>query len=299
METRASYVAVGVFVLALVTGALVAALWFARTEFRVQNARYDIYFASVSTGLVAGSPVRISGVEVGHVVRVALDPANAQRVRVTVEVVPGAPIRSDSVASIDTQPLTGTAAIEITPGSKNAPPVRQVEGEPYPVIWSQELSIEQLVANVPALLVKISDLTDSLAAVLDEKNRAALAATLDNLGQITAAVAAHRDDLEHFFADSAADVKEMRQAITDLDATAHRLDNVAAQASDAVGQVDALVKENRAPLKEFTSGGLDQLRQLVAETHTLVTAMTRAVDGLERDPSSLLYGDRREGYRPQ
>ena len=62
---------------------------------------------------------------------------------------------------------------------------------------------------------------------------------------------------------------------------------------------DALVKENRAPLKEFTSGGLDQLRQLVAETHTLVTAMTRAVDGLERDPSSLLYGDRREGYRPQ
>jgi len=299
METRASYVAVGVFVLALVLGVAVAWLWFARSQFAEKNTRYDIYFASVATGLVDGSPVRISGVQVGHVVEVALDPENPKRVHVTVEVVPDAPIRSDSVALISTQPLTGSAAVEITPGSKDAPPILHLEGQRYPVIWSQESGIEQLVANVPELLLKLNDLTDHLSAAFDDKNRAALAAVLDNLSQITATVAAHRDDLDHFFADSAADAKEMHQAIADITATARRLDGVASQARDAVGDIDGLVKDNRAPIKEFTTSGLGELRQLVAETRVLVTAMTRAVAGIERDPSRLLYGDRREGYRPQ
>ena len=77
METRASYVAVGVFVLALVTWALVAALWFARSQFTEQNARYDIYFASVSTGLVAARRCASAASRSDTSSGSALDPANA------------------------------------------------------------------------------------------------------------------------------------------------------------------------------------------------------------------------------
>jgi phospholipid/cholesterol/gamma-HCH transport system substrate-binding protein len=306
METRAAYVAVGTFVLALIAGLVVAVLWLAQGQFAQLNTRYDIYFASVSTGLVDGSPVRISGVQVGHVVAVALDPQNPSRVRVTVEVGSSAPIRTDSVASIEVTSLTGTAAVEITPGSKDAPLIEIKDNQRYAVIWSRESSLQQVVANVPQLLAKLTDLTDKLTIVVDDKNRAAFAATLDNLSRVTAAVAAHGGDVEHLLADGAAGAKELRKTIVSMNEAARKLDGVIAQtngviaqAGDTIRNVDGLVKENREPLKEFTQNGLDELRQLVGQTQALVNTMTRTVDTIERDPSRFLYGDRREGYRPQ
>lgn len=299
METRAAYAVVGAFVLALVAGLVVAVLWFAHGQFAEKNTRYDIYFASVSTGLVNGSPVQLSGVQVGRVIGVAIDPQNSSRVRVTIEVVASAPIRSDSVASIEVTSLTGGAVVAITPGSSDAPPIVISEGQRYPVIWSRESSLQQVVANVPQLIAKITDLADRMSSTLDDKNRAAIAATLDNLSRITATAAAHSSDLDQMFAEGAASAKGLRQTIDKISAAVDRFDQVAGQLGTTVRDIDGLVKDNRAPLKEFTENGLGELRDLVVQTNTLVGAMTRTVDSLERDPSRLIYGDRREGYRPQ
>ena len=306
METRAGYVAVGAFIVALIVGLVVAVLWLAHGQFTQQSARYDIYFASVATGLVEGAPVRISGVQLGRVVSVALDPQDSKRVRVTVEVAGDAPIRSDSVASIEVTTLTGGAAVEITPGGKEAPPIELREGQRYPVVWSRESSLQQVVANVPQLLAKLTDLTDKLTNVVDDRNRASLAATIENLDRVTAALAAHSGDIEQMLTEGAAGAKDLRQAIQSFNNAAKGLDRVMDQTNSVLSQagttvrgIDSLVKENRAPLREFTQNGLDEMRQLVQQTQTLVATMTRTVDTLERDPSRLLYGDRREGYRPQ
>lgn len=299
METRAAYVAVGTFVLALSIGVLIAVLWLAHAQFNEAKTRYDIYFAYVGTGLGQGSPVRISGVTVGRVMRVGLDSDNPGRVRVTIEVNADAPIRSDSVASIEITSLTGGAAVEITPGSKSAPPIQLAGNEPYPIIWSRESDIQQLVASFPQLLNKVTDLTVRLSDTLDDKNRAALAATLDNLSRVTAVAAAHSNDIDQLLVDGAGDMKDLKQAIASLNEAAVRVDTLAANAGDAVRDFRGLVRDNRAPLKDFTQNGLDELRQLLAQTSTLVATMTRTMNSIERDPSLLLYGDRRQGYRPQ
>ncbi len=299
METRAAYVVVGSFVLTVIAGLVIAVLWLAHAQFAEQRTRYDVYFASVVTGLVEGSPVRISGVQVGRVVGVTLDPQNPERVRVTVEVSSDAPIRSDSVASIEVQVVSGAAAVEISPGSREAPPIQIMDDQRYGVIWSRDSDIQQAVATIPDLLVKLTQLTDRLSNTVDDQNRASLATTLDNLSRLTSAVVARSDDVDHMLRDGAADAKDLHQVITSLNDTAKRLDDVSAQAGAAIHDFDGLVQENRAPLKAFTQNGLDELRQLVAQTHTLVTTMNRTVDSIERDPSRLIYGDRREGYRPQ
>jgi phospholipid/cholesterol/gamma-HCH transport system substrate-binding protein len=299
METRAAYVAVGTFVLALVISLVVVVLWLAHAQFNEDKARYDIYFASVGTGLVQGSPVRISGVQVGRVMRVALDPQNPARVRVTIEVGADAPIRSDSVASIEITALTGGAAVEITPGSMKAPPIQNAEDGRYPVIWSRESDIQQVVASIPDLLAKITSLAERLSATVDDQNRAALAATLDNLSRVSAVAAARSNEIDRLFVDGAADMKDLKEAIASINDAATRIDKVAVQAGDAVRDIQGVVRENRAPLRQFTENGLDQLQQLLAQANTLVTSMTRTMDSIERDPSSLLYGDRRQGYRPQ
>ena len=306
METRAGYVVVGTFVLVLIAGLVVAVLWVARGQLSQQQTHYDIYFASVAAGLVEGSPVQISGVQVGRVAAVALDPRNPQRVHVTVEVRTDAPIRSDSVASIEIQVLTGSAWIEITPGSSTAPPIEVSDDQLYPVIWSRDSEIQKVVSSLPDLLAKLTDVTARVASTLDEKNRASLAATLDNLQRVSAAAASHSDDIERLLTESAADAQALRAAIDNIDHAVRRVDAATAQASDTLHQagdafrdVDTLVKDNQVALKDFTQNGLGELRPLVARTDTLVTEMTHAVDKIEGDPSSLLYGDRRQGYRPQ
>ena len=78
METRAHYVAVGSFVLAIVFLAFVAILWLGRVEFSRQYAYYDIYFTGAVTGLSQGSPVEYNGIRVGRVVEIRLDPLNVE-----------------------------------------------------------------------------------------------------------------------------------------------------------------------------------------------------------------------------
>jgi phospholipid/cholesterol/gamma-HCH transport system substrate-binding protein len=45
--------------------------------------------------------------------------------------------------------------------------------------------------------------------------------------------------------------------------------------------------------------GVAQLTQMLAQTRALIASLTRLSQDLEREPSRLLYGDRREGYTPQ
>lgn len=299
METRASYVAVGAFVIALLSGLVIAALWFAHGQLADHVVRYETYFASVGSGLTAGSPVRVSGVELGHVVSVGLDHDDPSRVRVTMDIAADAPIRSDSVATLEIQSLAGTTAIEITPGSKNAPPIAIQHGHHYPIIWSRESNLSQIVDAVPNLITKLNGLTDSLQQAVDDKNRQALADTLDNLAQLTAVAAAHREDLARLMQDSATDAQDLHQAIVNLNSATQKLGQVADQASTAVANLNGMVQENRAPLKDFTQNGLVQFQQLAIDTRNLVAQLSRTIGTLDRDPSRLLYGDRREGYHPQ
>ena len=306
METRAHYVLVGAFVVALLSGLLVAVLWLARVQFGEQTALYDIYFAGSVSGLNDGSPVRLSGIQIGRVTAIKLDPTNPQQVVVTIQVSASAQIKSDSVASLEVEGLTGAAFVEISGGSAEAGPIQRQPGQRYPVIASRQSAWQQLLASVPAVLNRIMELSDRLSSVIDDKNRAAFAETLDNLRRVTAAAANHGDDIEHVLADSAAATRDLRSVAGNLNEATRELDDVTKQAdtlvkhADAlVGDVDALVAENRRPIREFSQTGLEQLQQLIADSHILVTELTRAVELFERDPSRFLYGDRREGYQPK
>jgi phospholipid/cholesterol/gamma-HCH transport system substrate-binding protein len=299
METRASYVAVGTFVIALLAGVVFSVLWFARGAIADHSVRYEAYFTSVGSGLSQGSSVRVSGVQLGHVVAVALDPDDPTRVRVTMDLNPNAPIRSDSVASLEIQSLAGTTAVEITPGSKSAPEIAITPEHRYPVIWSRESNLQQIVDAVPDLVAKFSDITEKLGKIVDEKNQKSIADTLDNLAQLTAVASAHRESLAKLLDESAADAKDLHQTIDNLNDVTQRLDKVADQANATVRDADGLIQDNRGAVKDFTQNGLGQFRQLAIDARSLVAQLSRTVSSLDSDPSRLLYGDRREGYKPQ
>ena len=317
METRADYVAVGAFVLAILIGIVVAVLWIARVEFRQQFSYYDIYFTGSVTGLAQGSAVSYNGIRVGRVTELRIDPQNLQQVRVTIEVNQADLIRSDAVASLEFQGLTGVATIEITGGSQEAPPLVAKDAQRYPVIASVQSGLQRVVANAPEALSRLIDVADRLAAVLDEKNRAAIADTLENIRRVTAVAAARSGDLDSMLGDSAVAVRELRGTLAAASQTLDQLrqmvgehgearstlksiDEASRQLGQLAGDVDRIVQDNRQPLRDFGQRSLNELSQLLIDARSLVQELTRVTDELERDPPRFLFGgNRREGYQPR
>ena len=75
METRASYVVVGTFVLALFAAAFGVVIFLTRANLEDAPRPYMSYFSGSVTGLQIGSAVRYRGVPVGTVTDIRIDPA--------------------------------------------------------------------------------------------------------------------------------------------------------------------------------------------------------------------------------
>ncbi len=317
METRANYVAVGAFVLVVLFGIVAAILWLARVELNQEFANYDIYFTGSVTGLASGAPVRYNGIQVGRVIEIRIDPQNLSQVRVTIEVDQTTLIKSDAVASLEVQGLTGVAFVEITGGSQQAPPLQRQEGQRYPVIASRPSGLQQFVNNAPEALARVIELADRLSLVLSDKNVGAIADTLDNVRRMTAALANRTGDVETILGDSAAAVRDLRtvlastnQTLLDLrqllaqggqgQATLKSIDDASRKLDQLATHLDGLVQEERQPLRDFNQNGLNQLSQLLVDARSLIAGLNRVVDEIQRDPPRFFFGsDRREGYQPR
>lgn len=320
METRAHHVLVGTFVLGMLIAMFVAVVWLARVQFNREFALYDIYFTGSVTGLNTGAPVRYNGIQIGRVEDIRIDPQNVGRVRVRVEVDPGVPIKSDAVASLEMQGITGFSFVQITGGSQSAPPLEAKDGERYPVIASRASRLEQVFANAPELLEHAIVLADRLADIVNDDNRAAIADGLKQFRATMDALGTGNGDIRTILADGAATLRDVRalteqtrgtltelsqsltgreglsdklnQTVGDLNQMTHRLNDFAAH-------VDQLVQENRSGLRDFSQRGLPDLMQLVTETRMMINGLTRLTADIERDPARFFFGDRREGYRPR
>ena len=227
METRAEYVLVGGFVLALIALLVGGVLWLVQAQFNAQAARYDIYFEGSVAGLDSGSTVRYNGVPIGRVHDIGIDPNNLQRVRVTIEVKPTILIKSDAVAQLELQGLAGGAYVEITGFNSAAPQLVAQDDQPYPVITAQHSQLEQVVNAAPEILGKLSILADQLNDITNDKNRVALSQTLDNLRQVTDVAALHKQDIGAILGEMSGTVSRFDQLITQAQGLVTQLSHLA------------------------------------------------------------------------
>lgn len=313
METRAHYVAIGAFVLAMVILAFAAVLWLARGALTTQYAHYDIYFNGPVTGLRVGAAVDYNGVPVGKVSDVRIDPANVELIRVTADIDANVAIKTDVRASVETNILSGVSYILIVGGTKDAPLLQAKAGERYAVIPSHRSRLASVTARAPQLLEKLNDTADRLNELLNEKNRKTLAATLDNLETFSRGLADRNKDLAEIASNADTAVRAAGTLLGDIDrsytgpsglgqraATALAdFDRIAKNLNDTNRQLQQALQDVRPGLRTFSQQTLGDVGSLVSEARQLVTGLNRVADGLERDPSRVLFGDRREGYRPQ
>ena len=313
METRANYVAVGAFVLFMIVLAFGAVVWLAGGELNAPEARYQIYFTGPVSGLRKGAAVEYNGVPVGTVEEIRIDPDNVALIRVVIGIDPVVAIKTDAVASLETNLLSGVSYIQIVGGTQDAALLIAEGRQRYPVIRSTPSTLARVAAAGPQLVDKLNDTVERFSELLDEKNRRAISDSIENLRMFSAGLADRNDDIAELAsnANSAAAAASnllgnLDRSYTGPDGIGNRLataiadfDRVAKNLADTNKQLQTALQELRPGLRSFSQQTLSDVGSLVAETRQLVASANRVVTNVERDPLSLLFGDRREGYRPR
>ena len=185
MEGKINYTAVGIFVIGLVIAGISIFFWL---ELRKHDQIYDTYVVYLHedvSGLSVDSAVRYNGVPVGFVKAIGLVPSNSQLVRVVVSIENETPVNVSTVATLMSQGITGVDYLGLSSEQVDAPPLLLHPGEEYPVIPSRPSFLMQLSKVLPQLAHNMSQLSSSISAVFDEKNRLAIAATLQNIQGFT------------------------------------------------------------------------------------------------------------------
>ncbi len=289
METKANYVAVGAFVLACVVGLVVTIMWLAGAQYSQEYAYYQTYFKGPVTGLGKGTVTRYNGIDVGRVTDLKFNPDDPQSVIVTMQVQPNLNIREDSRASIESQGFTGGSYVEISGGTAKSPILAAREGQEYPVILAKQSTLQQLEQSAPEVVAKLNIAVTRLNDVLERQepqipdrvscpiwmkppppSPGARPISMPRSRNANAATANLRDASAN-----------LKPALDHVDATVNKFSKVADDA-------DAFLKGD----------ALSQVSTLVGEMRRLVTSLTRFSDQLNREPTKLLFGDRRKGYDP-
>jgi phospholipid/cholesterol/gamma-HCH transport system substrate-binding protein len=314
METRAHYVAVGAFVLAVIFLGLVAVLSLGRVEFAQDLKRYYIFFKGSVTGLSKGSVVQYNGITVGRVIDVRVDPDDLEKIQVTVEIDTDlVKIKTDARAFVDTNLLSGVATIQIRGGTRDAKDLEPGPGHRYPVIAAGSSVFQRVTEAGPQLLDRLTVAVDNLNILLSEQNRKAVSESLQNVRTITEGFVAPSREVSELISNANAAVAQMTALLAHIDQGFTGKGGLKDEASQAFADFDRLARnlldtnrqlqqvlqENRSGLRGFTQSTLTQVSNLVTDMQRFIGGLSRFVASVERDPARLLFGERREGYRPQ
>jgi phospholipid/cholesterol/gamma-HCH transport system substrate-binding protein len=312
MENKVNLSVVGAFVIVLTVAMIAGVLWLASGSYhRKAYDTYETYMTESVSGLTLDSTVRYRGVEVGRVRQIGLAPGNVEQVRVTLDIERGTPVKTDTVATLQTQGLTGIAYVELRGGRRDSLPLQAAPGQPVPVIESGPSLLERLETATPLLMANLSRAVDNLNSLLDENNRSALRATLADLAVVTQALAKRSSTIDAALVSSARTMEntarvsaQLPQLVQRFERTADALERMATDVSDASASARSTLDSargtfdvarsaldgSRADVAQFTGGALPETRELVAELRGLAATMHRVVEEVERNPGVLLQG---------
>jgi len=314
METRAHYIAVGTFVLAVIFLGFVAVVSLGRVEFAQELKRYYVFFTGSVAGLSRGSAVQYNGIPVGRVVDIRVDPDNVQQIQVTVEIDSNlVKIKTDARAVIETNFLGGAGILQIRGGTQEAKDLEAQSGHRYPVIAAGSSALQRVYETAPLLLDRLNIVVDNLNSLLNEQNRKAVSDSLQNMRTVTAALVEPAEQLNEVVGNANGTVLALRSLLNNIDQSyaakgglrdqvslvLNDYDRLAKNFSDTSHQLQMVIEENRPGLRGFTRDTLGQVSGLVSDAQRLISGLSRLVSTIERDPARVLFGDRREGYRPQ
>lgn len=298
MEAKVNFTVVGAFVIVLGACLVAGVLWLSSGKsYRKAYDTYLVYMTESVAGLDPDAPVRYRGVQVGVVRRIALAPGNVEQVLLTLDIERGTPVKQDTVATLRTQGLTGIGHIELTGGTRNSAPLLVKPGEDYPVIATGPSLMMRLDNAVTTLLANLNQSSESVNALLDEKNRAAFKGLLANLDALSRTLAARSAAIDSGVVNASKTLEntarvsaELPQLVARIRESADAFDRMANEGTRAGASASSALESVRAEARQFGGETLPEARALLAELRELSASLRNLSEQIERNPSMLIRG---------
>src|SRR5271154_7288866 len=266
METRANYVLIGSFTLAVIAAAFGFVMWFQSLHTTKARAPLRIIFEGPASGLRNGGSVNFNGIRVGEVISVKLD--NPRRVVALAMIENNAPVRKDTLVGLEFQGLTGVAAISLKGGDENAPSV-PLGDDAIPVLTADPNGLQDVTEAIRGTLQNIN------RVVAD--NQEAVKNSLHNLEVFTGALSRNAQKID----DVMAKVDGVMGKADNLMVGLNRL----AGGKDG-GELFLTVQSIRELADDFDK----RSGALMSDGRRTLGDISRAVNNLDRNPTRLLFG---------
>lgn len=273
METRANYVLIGTFTLAVIAAAFGFVLWFQSLHATKQRSPLRIIFEGSASGLRNGGSVNFNGIRIGEVTSVKID--NPRRVVALAMVENAAPIRKDTLVGLEFQGLTGVAAISLKGGLEAAPPV-PLDEDGVPVLTADPESLKDISESIRATLANVNRL------VAD--NQETLKSSFQNVEIFTSALAKSSENISSIMARTDGVMTSVDSAMKKADSLMIGLDKIAGGKDG--GELFDMVKS----IRELTDNLDKRAAALMMDGRRTLGDISRAVNNLDRNPTRLLFG---------
>lgn len=282
--TRAQKARLGIFVgaglFALVGGLIVLAGMKLGETRDAYTVRYSDGGVSLS-GLEVGSPVKYSGIRVGRVDVIRIDPKDVGVVIVELSLDGGTPVAEDTLANLGSMGITGLKYIELSRGSAAAKLRKPGSDIPAGKSAMDDLSNQagEIATKVNEALTRVNafvapEMKDRIASVLDRTDR--LLATSE------AAIAENREGFKTFTTNAA-------QASVRFDALAAHLETLAAEGGRTLEEATRAAKNLRTSTAQLDGFLTDARKTTVALTKVLEKGDLLLTQGRDSLVQGLVY----------
>ena len=250
METKANFVLIGAFTLAVVAAAFGFVFWFQNLGAAAQRVPLRIVFEGAASGLRTGGNVNFNGIKIGEVTSIKLD--DPKRVVVIANVDKNAPIRKDSLVGLEFAGLTGVSSVSLKGGS--------IEAGGVPVA---EDGVPTLTADPNA----IQDIGEAVRGVLQNVNKLVL-------------------ENQETLHNSMTNIEVFSKSLA---ANSARIDSIMAGVDGLMGEKGELQAAAKS-FRELADNLDKRSAGLIIDGRRTLADISRAVNNFDRNPTRVLFG---------
>jgi len=289
METKANYVLIGFFTLAVLVGAFGFIHWFRSLGRATVSANYHVVFQGPVGGLRNGAAVLFNGMRVGEVSDLQLNPHDPKQVLATIKIDANTPVRADTVVGLDFQGLTGIANISLRGGDPAAAPLP--EGPDG-------------MATLTAPIAATQDITASVREVLNKldtfisDNSGSLHKSITNIEAFSDALKRNSDKLDSIVANTDTMVSKANHfmetadsAVGKVDRAMNGVEKLTGSGDDGnPGEIAEALRSVRTLADDVDKKTLRGFDALIADARRTLGTIDTAVRNFDHNPSRILFG---------
>ena len=301
MNNRVNYTLVGFLVLTGFVLVSVFSYWMLKPSSQEQTKIYNIYFEESVLGLNLNAPVKYRGISVGKVSDLRISPHNMQEVEVQVTISKTTPVKTDTVAKLTPQGITGLSYINLIMGSNNAKELTVKEGEEYPTIKTTPSLLKNLE-------VSIGDVSANLSKTLHETQKLLNTENQEQISLLLKRSASFMDRMDRLLDNNT--INHLHSAAKNLDSVSGKVDNFVDKSvkwedkvsvslesiknsyltiQGTMSEIKKAVKRGDFNVRGVANDVVPTINETMFQTQQLIIKLEDTLNKYERSPRDILF----------